>query len=129
MEISSVYLSAASSPVGTDAPDHLIEGMAGEGVFPFVRGDPFQTQNALCETIGMLIRDGQPQISQLDALLALERQAQPVIELLLTQYVEGDGQIGSFEWKAWHSALRLNQSFFHAYEYFLHHIRETTNDN
>ena len=124
-----MYLSAALSPVGTDAPDHLIEGMAREGVFPFVRADPFETQNALCETIGQLIRDGQPQISQLDALLALERQAQPVIELLLTQYVEGDGQIGSFEWKAWHSAFRLSQSLFQAYEYFLHHIRETTGDD
>ena len=129
MEISSVRLSAALSPVGTDAPGHLIEGMAGEGVFAFVRADPFDAQKALCETIAQLVRDGQPATSQLDALLGLERQAQPVIELLLTQYVEGDGQIGSFEWKAWHSALRLNQSFFQAYEYFLHHIRETTDDN
>src|ERR1700682_4389572 len=122
MEISSVRLSAALSPVGTDAPDHLIEGIAGEGVFPFVRADPFEKQKALCETIGELIREGQPQISQLAELLALERQAQPVIELLLTQYVDGDGQIGSFEWKAWHSALRLSQSLFQAYEYFLHQI-------
>src|SRR3984893_13053139 len=102
MEIWSVHLSAASSPGGTDAPDHLIEGMAGEGVFPFVRASPLDTQKALCETIGQLIRDGQPKIGQLDALLALERQAQPVIELLLTQYVDGDGQVGSFEWKGWH---------------------------
>ena len=129
MEISSVRLSAALSPVGTDAPGHLIEGMAGEGVFAFVRADPFDAQKALCETIAQLVRDGQPATSQLDALLGLERQAQPVIELLLTQYVEGDGQIGSFEWKAWHSALRLSQSLFQAYEYFLHHIRETTDDN
>ena len=128
MEISSVYLSAALSPVGTDAPDHRIEEMAGEGVFPFVRADPFETQKALCETIGQLIQDGQPKIIQLDALLALERQAQPVIELLLTQYVEGNGQIGSFEWKAWHSALRLSLSLFQAYEYFLLHIRKTTDD-
>ncbi len=124
-----MYLSAALSPVRTDAPDHLIEGMAGEGVFPFVRADPFETQKALCETIGQLILDGQPQISQLEALPALERHAKPVIELLLTQYVEGDGQIGSFEWKTWHSAFRLSQSLFQAYEYFLHHIRETTDDN
>ena len=124
-----MYSSAALSPVETDAPDYPIEGMAGEGVFPFVRADPFETQKALCETIGQLILDGQPQISQLDALPALERQAKPVIELLLTQYVEGDGQIGPFEWKTWHSAFRLSQSLFQAYEYFLHHIRETTDDN
>ncbi len=125
MEIS-VRLSAALSPVGTVAPDHLIKGMAAEGLLPIVQADPFEAQKALCETIGQLLRDGQPATSQLDALLALERQAQPVIELLLTQYVEGDGQIGSFEWKAWHSALRLNQSLFQAYEYFFNHIRKTT---
>ena len=87
-----MYLSAASSPVGTVGPDHLIEGMAGEGVFPFVRADPFETQMALCETIGQLIRDGQPQIIQLDALLVLERQAQPVIELLLTNTLMAMGR-------------------------------------
>ncbi len=125
MEIS-VRLSAALSPVGTVAHDHLIKGMAAEGLLPIVQADPFEAQKALCETIGQLLRDGQPATSQLDALLALERQAQPVIELLLTQYVEGDGQIGSFEWKAWHSALRLNQSLFQAYEYFFNHIRKTT---
>src|SRR2546430_17684054 len=85
-----VYSSAALSPVETDAPDYPIEGMAGEGIFPFVRADPFETQKALCETIGQLILDGQPQISQLDALPALERQGQPGIEPLLTPYVVRD---------------------------------------
>jgi hypothetical protein len=86
-------------------------------------------QNAICEAITRLIRDGQPEIIQVEALFALERQAQPVSQLLLAQYVEGDGQVGSFEWKAWHSALRLSQSLFQANEYFLHHIRKTTDDN
>jgi len=86
-------------------------------------------QTAIYEAITQLIRDGQPEISQLDALLALDRQAQPVVELLLTQYVEGDGKIGSFEWKAWNSALRISQSLFQAYEYFLHYIRDATDDD
>jgi hypothetical protein len=129
MEMSSVSLSAALSPVGTVAPNDLIKGMVAEGLLPIVQADPFEAQMALCETIGQLIRDGQPAIGQLDALLALEQQAQPVIKLLLTQYVEGDGQIGSFEWKAWYSALRLTMSLFQAYEYFLIHIRKTTDDN
>jgi hypothetical protein len=71
---------------------------------------------------------GQFEIGQLDLLLALERQAQPVLKLLLTQYVEGDAQIGSFEWKAWHAALRLCQSLFQAYEYVLDHIRNASDD-
>ena len=122
-------LSAALSPVGTEGPDHLIKGM-GEGPVPSVpRGDPIEMQNAICEAITRLIRDGQPEIIQLEALSALERQAQPVSQLLLAQYVEGDGQIGSFEWKAWHSALRLSQSLFQVNEYFLQHIRKATDDN
>ena len=122
-------LSAALSPVGREGPDLLIKGMAGEVLSYAMQADPIGTQTAVYEAITQLIRDGQPEISQLDALLALDRQAQSVIELLLTQYVEGDGQIGSFEWKAWHSALRLSQSLFQAYEYFLHHIRKTTDYN
>jgi hypothetical protein len=51
-----------------------------------------------------------------------------VIDLLLTQYVEGDAQIGSFEWKAWNAALRLSQSFCQAHEYFLRDIAKITND-
>ena len=122
-------MSAALSPVGTEDPDHLIKGM-GAGLFPFMpRADPIEMQNAVCEAIARLIRDGQPEIIQLEALFALERQAQPVSHLLLAQYVEGDGQIGSFEWKAWHSALRLSQSLFQANEYFLHHIRKGADDN
>jgi hypothetical protein len=124
-----VRLSVALSPVGTEATDHLIGGM-GEGLLPSIpRGDPIEIQNAVCEAITRLIRDGQPQIVQLEALFALERQAQPVSQLLLAQYVEGDGQIGSFEWKAWLSALRLSQSLFHANEYFLQHIRRTNTDD
>jgi hypothetical protein len=124
-----VRLSAALSPVGTEGPDHLITGMAGEALFPSTQADPFETQREVCEAITQLLRVGQPEISQLDALFALERQAQPVSELLLTQYVEGDGQVGSFEWKAWHSALRLSHSLLQVHEYFLHHIRKTTDDN
>jgi hypothetical protein len=107
----------------------MIKGTSGEGPLPSVQADPIETQRVVCEAITQLVRDGQPEISQLDALFAVERQAQPVSELLLTQYVEGDGQIGSFEWKAWHTALRLSQSFFQGYEYFLHHIRKTTDAN
>ncbi len=122
-------LSAALSPVGTEATDHLLGGM-GEGLLPSIpQGDPIEIQNAVCEAITRLIRDGQPEIVQLEALFALERQAQPVSQLLLAQYVEGDGQIGSFEWKAWLSALRLSQALFQASEYFLQHIRRTTTDD
>jgi hypothetical protein len=102
--------------------------MAGAGLFLSVHADPTETQKAICEAIAELIRDGQPQISRLEALLALERQTQPVIELLLTQYVEGDAHIGSFEWKAWNAALRLGQSFGQAHEYFLQHIAKLAND-
>jgi hypothetical protein len=124
----SVNLSATLSPVQSERHDHPIKGMAGESLFHSVQADPIETQQAICEAISGLIRDDQLEISRLDALLALERQMQPVIDLLLTQYVEGDAQIGSFEWKAWNAALRLSQSFCQAHEYFLRHIAKIAND-
>ena len=106
----------------------MVHGMADARPYAAAQNDPFEIQKAVCDAIAQLIRDGQLEIGQLDVLLALERQAQPVLKLLLTQYVEGDAQIGSFEWKAWHAALRLCQSLFQANEYVLHHIRNTTDD-
>jgi hypothetical protein len=101
--------------------------MARERLFQSVHTDPTETQKAICEAIAELIQ-GQPEISRLEGLLALERQTQPVIDLLLTQYVEGDAHIGSFEWKAWNAALRLSQSFCQAHEYFLGRIAKIAND-
>ena len=122
-------LSGALSPVGTEDPDHLTKGM-GAAPFPFMpQADPIETENAVCEAISRLIRGGQPEIIQLEALFAVERQAQPLIQLLLVRYVEGDRQVRPFEWEVWHSALRLSRSLFQAYEYFLHHIRKTADDS
>jgi hypothetical protein len=123
-----VSLSATLSAVQSERYDHPIRGMAGGSPFHFLYADPTETQKAICETITGLTQDGQPEISRLEALLALERQAQPVIDLLLTQYVEGDAHIGSFEWKAWNAALRLSQSFCQAHEYFLRHIAKIASD-
>jgi len=86
-------LSATLSPVQSERHDHPNKGMAGESLFHSVQADPIETQQAICEAISGLIRDDQLEISRLDALLALERQMQPVIDLLLTQYVEGDGLV------------------------------------
>ncbi len=102
----------------------MIQGIAAERPPLSAQADPFEAQKAVCDAIAQLVRDGPLAISQLDALLALERQARPILALLLTQYVEGDARIGSFEWKAWHSALRLCQSLFQANEHFLQHIRK-----
>jgi hypothetical protein len=121
-------LSATLSPLQSERHDGPIKGLAGESLFHAVQADPIETQQAICEAITGLIRDGEPEISRLEALLALERQTQPGIDLLLTQYVEGDAQIGSFEWKAWNAALRLSQSFCQAHEYFLGHIAKLANE-
>jgi hypothetical protein len=113
------------SSVVTEGRDPRI----GEGFLPSMpRGDPIEIQTAISEAIARLIQCDAPEIGQLEALFALERHAQPVSELLLAQYVGGDAQIGSFEWKAWHSALRLTQSLFQANEYFLQHIRTLSDD-
>jgi hypothetical protein len=119
-------VSGSISQVGTQGSDHPINGRAGEAP---CQDEPIGAQLALCRAITQLVRNGQPQIGQLDVLFALERQAQRVTSLLLTQYVAGDGRLRSFEWKTWNSALRLSQSLFRAYEYFLDHIRRTTEPN
>ena len=121
-------MSAAVSLAVIENSDHLPDGMARRGRLVPVQVDPIETQKAVCESIAHLIQDGRPEIGKLDALLALERQAQAVNELLLSQYVEGDLQVGSFEWKAWNGALQLNQSLFQANEYFLHHLQTATDD-
>jgi hypothetical protein len=73
--------------------------------------------------ISQLVRDGPSEFRQLDELIALERQALPLSEQLLTRYVEGYGRLHSFDWNTWHSALKLSQSLFEAYDHFLQHIR------
>ncbi len=116
--------------MGTQGPVHPIKGMTGEALsFSASPDDAIDAQKALCEAINQIVRDGQPQIAQLDVLFALERQAHGVRNLLLTQYVAGDGRERSFEWKTWNAALRLSQSLFLAYDYFLQHIRSTTAAN
>ncbi len=122
-------LSAALSPVGSLGADHLIEATGARASPTVPQADAIRTQNALCEAITRLMRGGRPEIIQLEALFALERQAQPVSELLLNQYVEGDGWTRPFEWTIWHSALRLSRSLVQAYEYFLGHIWQTSDDN
>ena len=122
--------STALSPVGTDTPDDLIKGMAGVGLSPSMpQADLVETQMGVCEAIAQLTRDRLPEVSQLDTLFALEQQTQALSKLLLTRYVEGDSGRPPFEWAAWHAAMRLSQSFFRGYEYFLQHIRKTTDGN
>lgn len=115
-------LSATLSTVQSEGHDYPIKRMVGESVFASAQADPIETQQAICEAITALMRDGQADVSRLEALLALERQTQPMIDVLLTRYVEGDAQIGSFEWKAWNAALRLSQAFCQAHEFFLQRI-------
>jgi hypothetical protein len=123
-------VSGTSSPVAAKGPDSSLHGDAADGLVPSLpQGDGIATQRAVCQAIARLIRVGHPEVRQLGELFALERQAQPVTRLLLTHYVEGDGQQRSFDWKAWRSALQLSQSFLEAHEYFLQHVRATTDDN
>ncbi len=68
------------------------------------------------------MRDSPSETGRLDALLVLDRQARVVSSALLAQYVEGAGQLRSFDWRCWLSATQLCQSFFRAYESFLPHV-------
>ncbi len=123
-------LSGTSSAVFPEGSDHTIGGLAGGTLSPLAsQDDAIETQKALCAAITQLVRDSPPELRQLDELMALERQALPLSEQLLTRYVEGYGRLHSFDWNTWHSALKLGQSLFDAYDYFLRHIRTTADVN
>jgi hypothetical protein len=125
-----VRLSGTLPATFPEGPDRMIGGMASETVSPLAPQDnPIETQQALCMTVTQLLRDGPPEFRQLDELIALERQALPLSEQLLTRYIEGYGPLHSFDWNTWHSALKLGQSFFDAYDHFLQHIRATADGN
>jgi hypothetical protein len=85
--------------------------------------DPIEAQRVLCLATALLVQAGQPELAQLDALFALEPQAQSVSKRLLTRYVEGDNKLRSFDWRAWQAATRLSHAFYRSHEHFLHHIR------
>jgi hypothetical protein len=95
--------------------------MAGDGLLP--HEDPIEAQKMLCLAAAALVRAGGREVTQLESLFALERQAQLVGKLLLTRYVEGDENLRSYDWRAWQAAIRLSQAFYHAHEHFLEHIR------
>jgi hypothetical protein len=129
MRILNVRQSETLSPVEAKGLDSPMQGVAADGLAPVLpQGDRIEAQRAVCEAIAQLVRVGKPEISQLGELFALERHAQPLTRLLLSQYVEGDGQLRSLDWKAWRSAMQLSQAFFQAHEYLLHHVRNSSDD-
>jgi hypothetical protein len=87
--------------------------------------DPINAQMAVCEAISKLLENDQPNVSQLEALLALDRHAQHITKELLNRYVEGDGQQRPFERSFWISALRLSRSFFQPYEHVVRQMQST----
>jgi hypothetical protein len=104
--------------------------VAGEVPLPSIpQDDPVEAQKMLCLATTLIVQAAQPELAQLDALFALERQGQSVTKLLLTRYVEGDGKLRSFDWRAWQAAIRLSQAFYQTHEHFLRYIRGTTDDN
>ena len=118
------------SPVATKAPDRLVRTKAGDSPLPSIPlDDPIEAQKMLCLAATLLVQSGKPELAQLEALFALERQGQSVSKLLLSRYVEGDGKLRSFDWRSWQAAIRLSQALYQAHEHFLHLIRNTTDDN
>ncbi len=95
--------------------------------FPLTQpGDRIEAQKATFFAVLQLMRDGPPDIANLDKLFALERHAQSVTELLLIRYVQGDDQLRPFDWSAWRGALQISQSFSQTCERFLDHARDSS---
>jgi hypothetical protein len=91
--------------------------------------DPIEAQKILCLATTLLIQARPPELSQLDELFALERQGQSLSKQLLTRYIEGDGRLRAFDWRAWQAAIRLCHAFHQAHEHFLRCIRSLNDDN
>jgi hypothetical protein len=119
-------LTGTLSSVGPEVPDRPIRSVPAGLPLPSIpQDDPIEAQKALCVATSVLVQAGRPELAQLDALFALERQGQPVSKLLLTRYVEGDNKLRSFDWRAWQAAIRLSQAFYQAHEHFLRHSRSS----
>ncbi len=118
------------SPVDTAVPNRPNERVAGADPSPAIpQDDPIEAQRILCLATTLLVREGPHELAQLDELFALDRQGQSVSKLLLTRYIEGDGRLRAFDWRAWQAAIRLCQAFYQAHEHFIHHIRSTNDSN
>lgn len=124
VETTRTRLSAKLLRAGTGRPVYLLNAAGGAALRSAATVvDTVDAQNTAAAALTELIQSGQPDIRQLDALLSLDRSMQPVIDRLLTQYVEGDERLPPFQWQVWQSALRLAQTLFKAYELLLRHIR------
>ncbi len=120
------------------SPESLSQGITPRPDFPGVEaaanarvplaqsGDCIEAQKATFFAVLQLMRDGPPEIGNLDRLYALERHAQSVNELLLIRYVQGDDQLRPFDWNAWRGALQISQSFAQTCERFLDHARTSS---
>ncbi len=111
---------------GIDQTERSHNGTAADSLWQALSSHAsIQAQNLTCGSIGKLLADNQPSARQFEALLTLDRHAEPLSHQLLNLYVEGDARVRPFERSFWIAALRLSQSFFQAYERFLRHIRGT----
>ena len=116
-------------PAGAAAPDRSIRSVAGQRpLISIAPDDPIEAQKILCLATTLLVQARPPELAQLDELFALERQGQSLSKQLLTRYIEGDGRLRAFDWRAWQAAIRLCQAFHQAHEHFLRCIR-TANDD
>jgi hypothetical protein len=112
--------------VGIDQTERPHNGTAVDSLWRALSSHAsIEAQNLTCVSIGKLLADNQPSARQFEALLTLDREAEPLSHRLLNLYVEGDAWVRPFERGFWVAALRLSQSFFQAYERFLRHIRGT----
>jgi len=119
--LSSGDTAVSSRPARSDAGERPL--------LPIPPDEPLEAQKMLCLATALLVQAGAPELSRLDELFALERQGQSVSKLLLTRYIEGDGKLRVFDWRAWQAAIRLCQAFYQAHEHFLGHIRSANNGN
>jgi hypothetical protein len=114
----------------TAVPNRSIRSVASERPpLSIPHEDPIEAQKILSLAISLLVQAAPTNPAQLEQLFALERQGQAVTKQLLTRYIEGDGSLRAFDWRAWQAAIRLCQAFYEAHEHFLRCIRSANDDS
>ena len=88
------------------------------------RRDPVAAQKALCELLAGLLARESPGVEQLQALLALDRRADSLVDALLVNYVSGDAEPPTLEKAYWQAAFELARSFGRIHGHFLKSVRD-----
>ena len=91
------------------------------------RIDPVAAQLSVSGALADLVARGNPGVSQLQAVLALDQRSTGLVDALLVNYIADDMASPALEKAYWQAAFELSRSFAETYWYFLRSVRDRPN--